>query len=121
MNRRQAREEAFKILFQLELNDQEVSLNEKQANDVYIKIILPGLNEHKAVVDEKISAQLENWSFDRLAIMDKTILRIAVYEIVYMEDIPTAVSINEAVELAHIYGDDKSSKFINGVLSKIYK
>lgn len=117
MNRRQAREEAFKLLFQLEINDQQ-EISEKWDNS-YIKTVVPGVMDHKLAIDKQITNQLINWSFERIAPVEKTILRIAIYELNEMEDIPSAVSINEAVELAHIYGDEKSSKFINGVLSKI--
>lgn len=118
MNRHQARVEAFKVLFELDLNRQEPVLNEQQEKDAYIKEIITAIQKHKDELDEKIAGHLKNWTFDRLATVEKTILRIAVYEILYMDHIPTAVSINEAVELAHTYGDEKSSKFINGVLSK---
>src|SRR5699024_1834508 len=115
MNRRQAREEAFKILFQLEINDEQPNLN----NEVFVDTVISGVIENKLEIDSQIKHQLKNWTFERIALIDKTILRIAIYEINELEDIPVAVSINEAVELAHTYGDENSSKFINGVLSSI--
>jgi len=117
MDRRTAREKAFKLLFQLDINDDDISYDETLNS--FTKILVHGVKENKEEIDSVIRKHLENWSFDRIAIAEKTILRIAVYEILYVEDIPEAVSINEAVELAHLYGDEKSSKFINGVLSKV--
>lgn len=119
MNRSQAREEAFKLLFQKEMNeDNDVQLD--QLND-FTKQIVQGVIDEIEEIDQIISSHLENWTFNRIASVEKAILRIATYEMTYMEDIPVGVSINEAVELAHMYGDDKSGKFVNGVLSKINK
>ncbi|WLV23527.1 transcription antitermination factor NusB [Aciduricibacillus chroicocephali] len=123
MNRHQAREKAFQMLFQLELNKRELpdALKDNEGNalqDPFLMKLIEGVTAHKEEIDSLIASHLENWSFDRLAIAEKTILRIAVYEMRHMEDIPTNVSINEAVELANKYGDQKSGKFVNGVLSK---
>src|SRR5690625_1848910 len=117
MDRRTAREEAFKLLFQLDINNDNDLHNEKL--NTYNSRLISGVTENKQEIDQRISEHLENWSFDRLAVVERTILRIATYEIIYLDDIPVGASINEAVELAHTYGDEKSSKFINGVLSKI--
>ncbi|HLQ96790.1 MAG TPA: transcription antitermination factor NusB [Pseudogracilibacillus sp.] len=120
MSRHQAREEAFKILFQLEMNDQQPAREEAFLEDNYIQKLLEGIKQEKTNIDQRITEQLKNWTFSRIALVDKIILRIAIYEIMHMDDIPQAVSINEAVNLAHKYGDDKASKFINGVLSQIH-
>jgi len=125
MNRHQAREKAFQILFQLELNKQEIEEALKDISnegaslqDPFLVKLAEGVTAKKEEIDTLISSHLENWSLDRVATAEKTILRIAAYEMTYMEDIPTNVSINEAVELANKYGDQKSGKFVNGVLSK---
>jgi len=123
MNRHQAREKALQTLFQLDFNKQEIeekleSLSEKQNNSFYNELIAGVVNDVKEI-DHFIEKNLENWSIDRIAIVEKTILRIAIYELKYMDDIPPNVSINEAVELAKKYGDDQSGKFVNGVLAKI--
>lgn len=123
MNRHQAREKAFQLLFQLELNKRELPEAFKDdegtaLQDPFLMKLVEGVTAQKDDIDSLISSHLENWSFDRLATAERTILRIAAYEISYMEDIPTNVSINEAVELANKYGDQKSGKFVNGVLSK---
>lgn len=124
MKRRTAREKAFKILFQLDINDDEPkemikALLESEENDAFLKSLVQGVTEHREEIDAIISKNLENWTLQRIASVERTILRIAAFEITFMEDIPNNVAINEAVELGNTYGDDKSGKFINGVLSKI--
>lgn len=118
MNRRQAREEAFKILFEQYINAQDSDVN-TGTEDAYMKRVVSGVLQEQITIDEEIKKYLKNWTLERVAPIEKAILRLSVYEIMFMEDIPTAVSINEAVDLAHIYGDDQSSKFINGVLSNM--
>lgn len=124
MKRHSAREKAFQVLFQLGINDNnpDKALEEHletEEVDAFLMSLVKGVTENKAALDDVISVNLENWTIDRIASVEKTILRIAVLEINYIDDIPTNVSINEAVELANMYGDEKSGKFVNGVLSKI--
>ncbi|SHF59649.1 transcription antitermination factor NusB [Ornithinibacillus halophilus] len=124
MKRHAAREKAFQILFQLDMNDSDSYvaiqdlLNEEE-NDRFLHQLVEGVYENKSVIDETITNHLENWSIKRVATVERAVLRIATYELKYLDDIPENVSINEAVELAKKYGDDKSGKFVNGVLSKI--
>lgn len=124
MNRHESRVKAFQVLYQLDLNicnSEEVIENffgDLGKKDFLFQLI-DGVIEHKENLDTAISQYLENWSIDRIATTEKTILRIATFEMKYLEDIPTNVSINEAVELANVFGDEKSGKFVNGVLSKI--
>ncbi|WP_249872004.1 transcription antitermination factor NusB [Oceanobacillus saliphilus] len=124
MKRHLAREKAFQILFQLDINDNDPqqaieAFLETEKSDDFLKMLVEGVTEHKEKLDSIISENLENWTLNRIASVERTILRIATYELRYLEDIPNNVSINEAVELGNTYGDDKSGKFINGVLSKI--
>lgn len=124
MNRHSAREKAFQILFQLDINenDPEQAIADHLETieiDAFLMSLVKGVTEHKEVIDNTVTEHLENWAFSRIASVEKTILRIAVFEIQYLEDVPTNVSINEAVELANTYGEEKSGKFVNGVLSKI--
>ena len=72
-------------------------------------------------IDQKISDYATNWQIRRMAIIDRNIMRIGLYELKYTTDIPPKVAINEAVELAKKYGDLESSKFVNGILDKIHK
>lgn len=86
---------------------------------VELKEDIEAILDKQASIDEHIEKQLQNWQFNRITKMDLAILRLAVYEIVYVSDekVPKKVAINEAIELAKIYSDDKSPKFINGILS----
>jgi|SRR5699024_177586 len=117
MDRRTAREEAFKLLFQHDFNQGD-NFSDDDLNP-YTKTVVRGVIKNKREIDQLIAAHLRNWSYDRIAHVEKTILRIAVFEMKFLDDIPVGVSINEAVELSHTYGDEKSSKFVNGVLSNI--
>lgn len=117
MSRREAREEAFKILFQNEINEEQV-IELENLNEFTTQII-EGFLHNKTKVDQMISDHLKNWTIHRIALVEKAILRVSTFEMMYIEDIPVGVSINEAIELAHKYGDEKSGKFVNGVLSKI--
>ncbi|MBP9854104.1 MAG: transcription antitermination factor NusB [Candidatus Omnitrophica bacterium] len=129
--RSKGREEALKILYQAEITRRTIT----SANDYYWadkerfdqtvhnfsdRIVL-GVETHIAVIDEKISQYATNWQLKRMAIIDRNIMRMGVFELLYTQDIPPKVSINEAVELAKKYGDVESSKFVNGILDKIHK
>lgn len=124
MRRSIAREKAMQILFQLEINDIDPEeaidhyLGEKKGDDFLTQLVL-GVEKYKESIDETIIQHLENWTIDRLASVERTILRLAIYEINFVDDIPASVSINEAIELAKKYADEQSGKFVNGVLSKI--
>lgn len=117
MSRKKAREEAFKALFQYNMNEDEMHIDETM--DAYTKRLITGVTERIDDIDNVIRANLKRWSFSRIALVEKTLLRIAVYELLYEDDIPVGVAMNEAIELAHIYGDTDSGKFINGVLANI--
>ncbi|GIO23173.1 transcription antitermination factor NusB [Oceanobacillus sp. J11TS1] len=124
MNRHRAREKAFQTLFQLDMNEDEVnlameSLKEDERKDLFLTMLIEGVINYKETIDSRIAENLENWSMERIAAVERTILRLAVYELLYVDDIPQNVSINEAIELAHTFGDEQSGKFINGVLSKV--
>ncbi len=124
MKRRTAREKALQALFQIEVSEiepQEALQNvlEEEPSDEYLTGLVTNYCEHKEKIDEMIKNNLERWSFERLARVDRNILRMAVSEILHNEDTPVKVTINEAIEIAKIYGDENSSKFINAVLSKV--
>ena len=92
-----------------------------EADRAYISRILDGVLSHVTELDEKISAASVNWSLERIAKVDLTILRLATYEILYEDDVPGSVAINEAVELANRYSEPSSGLFINGVLGTILR
>ncbi|WP_163537740.1 transcription antitermination factor NusB [Gracilibacillus sp. YIM 98692] len=126
MKRRTAREKALQILFPLDGSDfdletsMEYIIENKEKNEFLLNLV-SGVVENKDEIDGKISKHLEKWSLSRLATVERTLLRMATYELYYGVDTPESVVINEAIEIAHKYGDDKSGKFINGVLSKMIK
>lgn len=130
MSRSVAREMAFKILFQTDVGRnpwQEVlprTLSETPLPDksrLFLEELVKGTVKHLKEIDEKIVKYAREWALERMANTDRNILRLAIYEIQYMEDVPTGVSINEAVELAKKYGDVDSGKFVNGILGQIVK
>ena len=138
MSRREMREQVFKLLFRVEFTDEDAMQQQKELffedgtvavseddditvadnmkaeiTDKYEKIA-----EKITQIDEMINEKTEGWKTARMGKVDLTILRLAVYEIVFDDTIPTQVAINEAVELAKKFGRDESAKFINGVLAK---
>ncbi|MEO2074388.1 MAG: transcription antitermination factor NusB [Bacillus sp. (in: firmicutes)] len=125
MKRRTAREKALQALFQIDVSNTEPSLAiehvlEGEVGDEYLSNLVLGVVEHKDEVDKLIIENLEKWSMDRLATVDRNLLRIAAFELKFnRNEIPENVILDEAIEIAKIYGDDQSSKFINGVLSKV--
>ncbi|MGB2993384.1 MAG: transcription antitermination factor NusB [Paenisporosarcina sp.] len=122
MKRREAREKALQTLFQLE--NTELTIEDAMShvlegqNDPFYEKLVRGTTEQLAQIDESLKTKLENWSLDRLPKIERTVLRLAVYELLFMQDAPSRVVMNEAIELCKTFGDDKSSKFVNGVLSK---
>ncbi len=90
----------------------------KKQNE-FLESLVVGFVENKEVIDEAIRQNLKKWKLERISIVDRSILRVAVYEMKYMEEIPHNVTINEAIEIAKTFGDEESRRFINGVLSNI--
>lgn len=88
----------------------------------YALMLLSGVEEHRDEIDAQLESTSENWTVARMPIVDRTILRLATYEMLYVDDVPVSVSINEAVELAKAFGgEDDSPRFVNGVLGRIAK
>ncbi|EAD5751864.1 transcription antitermination factor NusB [Listeria innocua] len=123
MKRREAREKALQALFQIELNemslDQAIKNIMEDEQDDYMEQLVEGVMANKVEIDAIIEPNLDNWRIDRLNKVDLSLLRLSVYEIKYLDDVPNRVSLNESIEIAKIYSDEKSSKFINGVLANI--
>jgi len=86
----------------------------------YSREVVAGVWENKAALDRLIRRASKNWRVERMSHVDRNILRIAIYEVVYREDVPPKVSIDEAVELGKRYGTEESGAFINGILDHIY-
>lgn len=125
LNRRKAREKALQALFQIDISKSEPNeaiefVTNGKEKDEYLEKLVYGVINHLQEIDTLIEKELENWTLSRLATVDRNLLRMATYELTYLTDeVPPKVAINEAVEIAKIYGDEKSSKFVNGVLAKI--
>jgi transcription antitermination protein NusB len=125
MKRRTAREKALQALFQIDMTELEPKealenvLEENENLDDYLEMLVLGFVQHQERIDAAIQENLEKWSFKRLAKVDRNILRLATYELLFVDNVPSKVVINEAIEVAKRFGDDQSSKFINGVLSKV--
>ncbi len=129
MSRKKARDNAFKCVYELEFGRDEkldkilqhcYEENENKPDEIeYIEMVVRGIKENLAEIDSIILSKLKNWSFERIAKIDLAILRLAIYEIKYVSDIPEKVSANEAVELAKTYGNNDSKSFVNGVIAKV--
>lgn len=131
MTRRELRTHTFKLLFRTlfysvaEMEEQtqlffdspeaEFDMQDKQ----YVQNKVQEIMNHLPEIDEKIDEVAEGWKVNRMNRVDLTLIRQAYYEMMYEEDVPTAVAINEAVELAKIYGGEESSSFVNGILAKL--
>lgn len=145
MSRRLLRQSAFKIIFSFHFNDDDIEeifkeiseepnifliqeedehipfneLNEKEKKFFYD--LVKGTLENVEKIDDMIKSNLKSWTMDRIAKVDLTILRMAIYELLYSEDVPYSVAINEAIELGKVFGTDDSGSFINGVLGKVQR
>lgn len=85
----------------------------------YAESLAKGVSENMCQIDAWIASVAENWTLERMPVVDRNIIRLAAYEVAYCDDIPTGVAINEAVEIAKVFGGDESPKFVNGVLGRI--
>lgn len=95
-------------------------IDETRGLDDYALSLLRGCAEHRAELDKRIDAASENWALKRMPVVDLMLLRLATYEMVYVDDVPVSVSINEAVNLAKEFGgEDDSPRFVNGILGRI--
>lgn len=125
MKRRTAREKALQALFQIDVSQAEPEtaiehVLEGEKSDEYLNNLVSGVLQHKETIDGEIKGFLEKWTLERLATVDRNLLRLSVFELLYLaEEVPANVVLDEAIEIAKLYGDDQSSKFINGVLSKV--
>lgn len=137
--RHEIREKALQALFPLDFNSDltkrdaitnalELDHSEMVSEDgeafvpVYLDVLVGGVCEKKAELDQLIQSHLgKNWTIQRIAKLDLITLRIAIFEMKYVTDVPNTVALNEALELAKKYSDDSSRKFVNGVLSNVMK
>ena len=134
MKRREIREHLLRLLFLKEFHEADEI---EEQNQLYFDVLLPnegkGVDDAKEVmerydklkiylpeIDSKLITEMQKWNLKRVGIVERNLLRLATFEVLY-DEIPSAVAINEAVELAKIYGGDQAPGFINGVLSRIVK
>ena len=127
-----AREHALKILYQADITRRDFKTaadlywkessdnNDKMVHDFTSRLI-EGIDANSKKIDEMITTYATNWQLKRMAVIDRNVLRMGVYELLFAPDIPPKATINEAVELAKKYGDLESSKFVNGILDKLHK
>lgn len=135
LSRHTIRKKAVQALFSMEFNqsmtqteaiDFVLTYNKKDENDEsviphdeYLVFLVEGVCDNKEKIDQLVERHLKNWTIQRLPRLDLTIMRVAIYEMLTSDDMPLAVAINEAIQLAKIFSDDKSRRFINAVLANI--
>lgn len=124
MTRKEAREEAFRLLFETEFRNEEpteiFSLSEENrevAENAYIRKVYFGVREHLEEIDEMIVRHSNGWKPSRISPVSRSALRLCIYEMLYMDDIPANVSLNEAIELVKTYDEEKMKGFVNGLLN----
>ena len=126
--RTQSRVFALQMLYQAEITDEPINLVQERfwkTNEVpeavkhFTDLLVEGTTSHLATIDPAISSAATNWALHRMPAVDRCLLRSAAYELLYLIDIPPAVSINEAIEIARAYSTDDSPQFVNAILDKI--
>jgi len=127
--RRQAREIAAQFLYQHDLNsgavDESLTLFWQAQHEIaeptrkFAEELIHGAVEHRDAIDEKIKKYTEHWELQRIAAVDRNILRLGIYEMLYRDDIPPVVSINEAVDIAKKFSTKESGAFVNGILDRL--
>ena len=129
-HRRLARECALEVLYRLDLVGDEpehtiaeilLRKNPSEEAETYLRRLADATQAHQQEIDAVLRRHLTRWRLERLTLLDRAILRLAAAEILYFDDIPPKVSINEAVEVAKKYGDDEAGKFVNGVLDSVFR
>lgn len=130
MSRRLARETALQVLFQRDLTKEPLIIAEEvkrwadefvvpEASRGFAQELVEGTIDHQNEIDQTISSYAQDWSINRMANVDRNVMRLATYEILFRSDIPGRVSLNEAIELAKRFGGEESAKFVNGILDRI--
>jgi len=130
LSRKVAREKALQALFQIDLAGTEPSQAIKNVlvdseldinGQAFTQTLVTGAVKHLKEIDSLIKEKAVNWHLDRISNVEKAVLRIAVYELLFLKDVPPAVSINEAVNLVKVFGSEKGASFVNAILDKIAK
>lgn len=140
MKRRTAREIAVQSLYQMEMNEveaddavgmliaeaggeneSEVEIKDAKSAHQFVLELVQGVRSQQKAIDEMLETYLKGWQMSRLSRVDRQILRLAAYEMLFRDDVPAKVAVNEAIELAKHFGSEESGKFVNGVLGKMIK
>ncbi len=126
--RRRSRKSALEVLYQWDLTHQDARKallrfkdhsSSEEGRDPFLERLVDGVVAHYQEIDRLIEQYSEHWRLGRIAPIDRNILRIAIFELVYCDEIPPKVTLNEAVELGKEYGSDESGSFINGILDRV--
>ncbi|EYT52728.1 N utilization substance protein B [Leucobacter sp. UCD-THU] len=129
--RTKARKRALDMLFQADVRDESIITivnaeaqraagePDREASWLYAREIVDGVTDHRDEIDELIMSYAQGWTLERMPNVDRALLRLAAWEILFNDEVPTAVAIDEAVELAKDYSTEDSSRFVNGVLGRI--
>lgn len=126
-DRTEARRLAVQVLYQSEILEQDPAtiiedgllVDETQLLSKYARRLIEGATAHRDSIDADIIEASENWALDRMPIVDRSLLRMAAFEMGYIDEVPISVTINEAVNLAKEFGGDDSPRFVNGILGRI--
>ena len=123
MKRRTAREKAVQCLFQIDMANVPMDdaiamvMEDSDGDPQYLRYLVDGVMEHQQEIDAEIRKYLRGWKLERIPNVDRAILRLAFFEIMFEEDTPEKVVMNEAIEIAKLFSDEQSYRYINGVLS----
>jgi transcription antitermination protein NusB len=124
--RSKARKRALDVLYEAELRDAsaadvlaEHTARQEPAVPAYATALVNGVNEHRTRIDELLATYAVDWTIDRMPPVDRNVLRLGIFELLWADDVPDGVAISEAVELAGILSTDESPRFVNGVLARI--
>ncbi len=131
-NRHLARTVAMQSLFEWDFNNRQIDLEETIKNNLeqfapglddtsFVSDLAKGVVENMPAIDEVIVKTAPEWPIDQITVVDRNVLRLGIYELMFLKDVPPKVAINEAVEIAKTFGGENSGKFINGVLGTLYK
>jgi N utilization substance protein B len=126
-SRHQARERALQILFQYDIHGKPglwleefwKPLNTDEDTKAFAERLVAGVLDKKKDLDQLIGQSATNWKVSRMQIVDRNILRLGVYELLWLDEVPAKVTMNEAIELAKDFGDEEAAKFVNGILDKV--
>lgn len=131
MNRHFARTLAMQTLYEWDFHPEKsihdmltanlAAINEQAEDTTFLMGLIDGVIEHKDEIDQCVSEAAPEWPLDQISVVDKSILRLAMYELLFAQEVPAKVVINEAVELAKTFGGDNTSRFVNGVLGTVYR